>query len=118
MPDSEVTRLDPGPLAREVRLPVDAIDATRFGVGELLDIADALNTDLAGLAATMKTPGIQQARLLVAIAWILVRRLEPGVTFADAQRWRIEVDARDPANPTPGGEPETAPPEIAVSLGI
>jgi hypothetical protein len=93
-------RLEAGEPARKIVLPVNAIDAERFGVGELLDIAETLGTDLAGLAQAMRSPGVHQTRMLVAIAWILVRRLEPEVTFADAARWRITVDAQP--DPTPG----------------
>lgn len=111
----EPLRLDAGPPARKIILPIAAVDASSYGVGELLDIAAVLETDLEGLSRMMATPGIHQARLIVAIAWMLVRRLEPDVTFADARRWRIEVSTEP--DPTPGAA-LTAAPEISAGLGI
>lgn len=77
--------------ARRVVLPISLISADKLGVGELLDMADALETDLDGLAAMMRARGKYQGRIVVAFAWILARRVEPAATWDEAQRWRIEV---------------------------
>jgi len=92
--------LEAGPPARTVVLPVAAIEADNLGVGELLDVAEVMGTDLPGVAAMMASKGLTQARILVAYAWILARRNDPSVTWQDAQRWRIEVPAgADPPDP-------------------
>lgn len=98
--------LVPSGPARRIVLPVEAINAESLGIGELLDMADVLETDLGGLSALMRMRGsIAQSKIVVAFAWILARRLEPGVTWNEAQRWRIEVEGKPPTQspkePTP-----------------
>jgi hypothetical protein len=92
-------------------LPLEALDVTHWGVGELLSAAEVLNTDLDGVAALMKSQGVARARFLVALAWVIARRSEPAVTWDEAQRWRITVEVDASPNPTPGAEPPSAAPD-------
>lgn len=104
--------LEAGPPALTVVLPVEAIEADNLGIGELLDLAEVMGTDLPGVAAMMASKGLTQARILVGYAWILARRKDPAITWAEAQRWRIEVNAA-PRPPDPNG----AKPPSGARLG-
>jgi hypothetical protein len=107
------TILAPVPASRRVVLPVAAIDPNGLGIGELLDLAEALGTDLTGVAELMRDTGqVPRSRVIVGLAWLLVRRLEPGVTWAEAQTWRVEVTPAAAPDPTP------APPGRAVESGL
>lgn len=86
------TVLEPLPASRRIVLPVDGIDPDGLGIGELLDLADVFGTDLDGIAALMRDRSqVARSRMVVGLAWLMVRRLEPAVTWAEAQTWRVEV---------------------------
>lgn len=103
--------LEAGAPAQVVMLPVEAIEANNLGIGELLDLAEVMGTDLPGVAALMASKGVSQARIVVGYAWILARRRDPSVTWEEAQRWRIEVsNARAP-------DPNGAKPQSGEPLG-
>jgi hypothetical protein len=92
--------LEAGPPAPVVVLPVEAIEANNLGIGELMDLAEALGTDLEGLGAMMRDRGaINRPRVVVGYAWVLARRQDRSISWDEAQRWRVEVVGK----PDPGG---------------
>lgn len=113
-PDSpsepESRTLAAGPPAPIYTLPLAAVSVEHLGIGEMLDLCEALEVDMDGMAALMRSRGIQRARVLVGFAWILARRDDPSISWLDAQRWRITVDTGAADFPPGSGEPPTPEP--------
>lgn len=85
--------------ARRIRLPGDAIGT--LGIGELLEVARLAGVPYDRLGGMLRERGPEAVMVAVALAYVLARRLEPDVTWEDAQRWRIEVVPADPTTPDP-----------------
>lgn len=88
-------------LGRTVKLPAAAIRS--LGVGELALVASRCGVPIDGLAPLLRDPE-RGPTMLLAMAWALARRLEPDVTWEEAQAWRVEVVASaepDPTRPRP-----------------
>lgn len=83
--------------ARRIRMPLDAVGA--LGIGELLEVARLTGHPYDRLGDALRESGGTAALVAVAIAYVLTRRLEPDVTWADAQSWRIEIVPADPTLP-------------------
>lgn len=96
------------PPKRRAFLDLATFDMGRFGIGELLDLTDVVGVapDKLGAAMRSGTDG-KKGRVFVGIAWLIARRVEPGLTFDDVARWDIEVRGA-PADPTPGSGPALA----------
>lgn len=96
------------PPQRRAVLDVAGLDLSRFGIGELLELTDAVGVapDKLGDAMRGKT-GRAAGRVTVGIAWLIARRAEPGLTYDDVATWAIEVRGV-PAVPTPGRGPALA----------
>ena len=93
--------LEAAPAKRRARLDVATLSLDRFGIGELLELTDAVGVAPDKLGAVLKTPG-SAGRVIVGLAWLIARRVEPGLTLADVSTWDIEVVGRSPtADPTP-----------------
>lgn len=93
------------PQPRVVRMTwADAMSLTVLETARACAAAGISDRDARRLMAAVTsgsgTPDeIERGTLLYyAIAWQLERRLDPAVTFEDAQAWRVELDAdaRDP----------------------
>lgn len=84
--------------ARRVRLPAGAIQT--LGFGELLEVGRLTGHPYAELSRVLRAEDTGAAALIaVALAFVLARRLEPGVTWDEAQRWIVEVIPQDPPTP-------------------
>jgi hypothetical protein len=90
---------------REVVVTLPAIKGlTILEVARAAATAGVALADTEGLLRAMVKPGgdpgslERGAELLYAWAWQLVKRDEPGVTWAEAQTWRVtfDLDATDP----------------------
>lgn len=79
--------------ARTVILDLDTFDASKLTLLEVLDMADAAGTDPANFGEVLEAPDVSpiRARLLYALAWIICRREDARVTFAEVCTWRMEV---------------------------
>lgn len=87
---------------RRIRLPGDTI--ATLGIGELLEVARLVGRPYNELGGVLRGADASEAALVaLALAFVLTKRLEPDVTWADAQRWRIEIppSAADPSSPGP-----------------
>jgi len=71
-----------------------------LGFGELLEVSRLTGHAYDQLSEVLRgsDPG-GAAYIAVALAFVLARRLEPGVTWAEAQRWVVEVIPQDPPPP-------------------
>ena len=92
----DVLDLTAPPTGRVVRLSTDAIRG--LGLGELALVARTTGVPIGGLQAAMREPGGEA--VVVAMAWALARRVEPLVTWEEAQAWRVEVVAPTGPDPT------------------
>lgn len=99
--------LEAAPPKRRAIIDVATLRLDRFGIGELLELTDAVGVDPDKLGAELRSS--KGGRVVVALAWLIARRVEPGLTLADVERWDIEVRGRDaPPGPTPAARPSRA----------
>jgi hypothetical protein len=90
------------PPKRRAFLDLATFDMGAFGIGELLDLTDAVGVAPDKLGEAMRTGSSgRKGRVFVGIAWLIARRADPGLTFDDVATWSIEVRGA-PAVPTPG----------------
>jgi hypothetical protein len=105
--------LERGP-ARVFRLPVGALRADSITVYELTTIGRTLGLSPAELTAAAqavvdKRAGWEGLEVAQAFAWIVARRADPALTWAEAQTYGLEVVDEPPEDPTsPPGEPTPA----------
>lgn len=90
--------LDAGGEPRRAVIDVATLNLTRFGIGELLELTDVIGVEPDKLGDALRGP--RKARVVVALAWLIARRVEPALTLADVERWDIEVRGTPPARPT------------------
>jgi hypothetical protein len=92
-----------------------------LSLGDLIDICEIVDCAPEDLGPIMNDPkqGVRRLKAFAAMAWILARRDEPGLTYAEVIAGRIEVTGEDastgPADPTYGGEPTTPAAHALVS---
>ena len=90
---------------RVFRIDTGALSPDSLSIGDLIDICEAADVAPADLAPMIadESQGIRRLKALAAMAWIVTRRDEPGLTLADVMAGRVElrgeVGAPD-ANPT------------------
>lgn len=77
-----------------LQVTVDDIDD--LGFGELLDACDAAGVDVRHVKAAS---GNKLLRLMVAIAWVKLRRDDPKLTIEDVGRLKLEVGEQRRPNP-------------------
>lgn len=77
---------------------VDPSNIKSLGYGELLDAGDLAGVDVTAIS---QLSGNTKLRFFLAVAYVTVRRNEPGVTWAEAQRWKVEVEREPKSDPTP-----------------
>jgi len=83
---------------RTVTLPARVME--RLGFGEVLEVADLAGVPFDRLDAALKARSTESARIVIALAYVLVRRREPDASWQDAQGWQIAI-APDPTHPDP-----------------
>lgn len=96
---------------RTARLELARMDLRRLGIGELLEISRAVELAPGELGAALRSEdAVLKSRVALAIAWIIARRREPALTYAEVQTWRIEIIGSPPAteDPTPPLEPSSS----------
>ena len=72
--------------------------------GEMIDAAVAAGVSLDAIRARAVLDDMEGGyRLVRALAWVLRRRIEPDVSWEDAERWNVE--AKEPATDPLGAEP-------------
>jgi hypothetical protein len=89
------------------------LSADSFSIGDLIDVCDVIDASPADLIPLLQDEraGLRRLRALAAVAWVLTRHDEPGLTFDDVLAGRVEVIgevAASPADPTV--PPSVAPP--------
>jgi hypothetical protein len=86
------------------------MDLSRLGMGEMLELSRACELGPGELAAAMRSGDRElKSRVAIALAWIIARRREPALTFADVQTWRLEIVGPTVApDPTPPLEPPSS----------
>ena len=74
-------------------LDLETFDASGLTLLEVLDMADATGEDAAALTRILGRPGMDgtKARVVYALAWVIVRRAEPGVRFSEVITWKLEL---------------------------
>jgi hypothetical protein len=109
---------------RRVTLTLGAIKGlTILEIARASTAAGVKRTDTERLLRTMLDPAADPAELergatlLYAWAWQLIRRDEPGVTWADAQTWRVEFDLDAPGDELLEAEARAVV-EVALVTGL
>lgn len=74
-------------------LDLNTFDPSGLTLLEVLDMAEASGTDAGNLIGVLNqrgmTPG--KARVLYALAWVIVKRAEPEVRFSEVMTWKLEL---------------------------
>lgn len=98
------------------RLELDVDELMSYGgiaTGELLDIADVLNIPYDRLGAAMRgASGPDKARIGLAFAWVILRRENPALTWAEMGRRYVLAPPSRPAEPDIPG-PASRGPEMS-----
>jgi hypothetical protein len=93
-PDLTLDHLD---TPRKVVLDVSAITPGNLTLMEALDIADASGVDVGDMQTVIMGPQNRQQGLLVyAMAWIIARRKEPDLTYAEVCTYHLELEGQAP----------------------
>lgn len=97
------------PPRRSARLELAAVDFGAFGVGEWLELARVLELEPDAIAPAMRDgSSTDKARVGIGVAWLIARRAEPELTYAEVERWSIEIVGAA-VGPTPPGPEPSAP---------
>lgn len=91
MPDlvvSDLLKIEP----RTIRINVADVHAGRLTLMEALDIMDASGIDSTQFERIMEAGTMRQkAKLLYAMAWVMARRVEPELTYAETCTYHLEI---------------------------
>jgi len=91
--------LDHLDVPRKVVLDVGAITPGNLTLMEALDIADASGVDVGDMQTVIMGPQNKRQGLLVyAMAWIIARRKEPDLTFAEVCTYHLELMGEAPTD--------------------
>ena len=91
-PDLTLDHLD---TPRKLVLDVGAITPGNLTLMEALDIADASGVEVGDMQSViMGERNKQQGLLVYAMAWVIARRLEPGLTFAEVCTYHLELEGQ------------------------
>jgi hypothetical protein len=86
--------------ARVLRIPADAIREDSLTLYELVMIGRALGVSPETLSVSVqKRDGWAAVELAQAFAWIIARRVEPGLTWEEARTFGLDI-VQTPADPT------------------
>lgn len=77
--------------ARVLSIPVDAIREDSLTPYELVAVGRALQMTPAELTAEVRSGGWGRIELAQAFAWAILRRVEPALTWAEAQTYRLVI---------------------------
>lgn len=96
---------------RVLRLPAGALRQDSLTVYELVSIGRVLELEpgplVAMLQATLaKRGGWESIELMQAIAWTIARRVEPALTWEQAQTFALELPELPPEDPTAAAGPK------------
>jgi len=74
------------------------LDLNRFDAGgltliEVLDMAEASGSDAGQLVKVLGAEGMTpaKARVLYALAWVIIRRAEPDVRYSEVLTWKLDL---------------------------
>jgi len=97
--ETEVSKIDLSAIAADhpvnktvALLDLNTFDATQLTLLEVLDMAEMTETEpeLLGKLLSGRNTG-KRMRLLYAMAWVIARRENDKLTFADVCTWKLEV---------------------------
>lgn len=79
-------------------LDLNTFDASKLTLLEVLDMCDVAGVEIGQFASllgsssspTAKLTG-RSARLLYGVGWVIARRQDPDLTFAEVTRWKMEI---------------------------
>jgi hypothetical protein len=91
--------------AREVILDLGRVTTSTLTLGEVADMAEVLDLELDAVVPVVqgKHGQVAAARALLALAWVIARRGDPDLAWAEARTWRVEV--RNGTRPDPTKRP-------------
>ena len=74
-------------------LDLETFDAAGLTLMEVLDMAEAAGVPHSALTTLLDSKEMtpEKARVLYALAWVIVRRAEPDVKYADVVTWKLEL---------------------------
>jgi hypothetical protein len=73
-------------------LDLNTFDATNLTLLEVLDMSEASGVEPENLGALMKSRNTAtRMRIMFAMAWVIARRAQPRLTFAEVCTWKLEV---------------------------
>jgi len=95
---------------RTFTVDVAALDEEAFSLGDVIDICDAVDCapeDLRPLLAD-DSAGTRRLKAMAAVAWVITRNDEPGLTLADVLAGRVTITGKAAeVDPTSAGEQTT-----------
>lgn len=87
--------MDAVPEQRVIALDMARIDPSRLSLLEVLEMSEASGIPHDAFAAVLRTgTTLEQARLLYAMAWVILRKAEPAVTFDEVCQMKLEVTGK------------------------
>lgn len=74
-------------------LDLNTFDPSGLTLVEVLDMAETSGTDAGRLVGVLREKGMTpvKARVLYALAWVIMRRAEPDVKFSDVLTWKLNL---------------------------
>lgn len=79
------------PNIRNVTLDLALIDASKITLMDAFDIQEKSGIDASRFGTVLKTEGPERARMLYAFAWVIARRVEPGLTWDEMLTYNLEI---------------------------
>jgi hypothetical protein len=77
---------------RLVEFDMERVDVGKLTLLELLDACEAAEVDPEAMSETMdEGSSVPRARLLYGIAWVILRRVEPGLTYEETCTFDLVV---------------------------
>jgi hypothetical protein len=83
------------------KLDLNTFDASQLTLLEVLDMAEAAGVEPEALTTLLRLPkgSPRKMRLLFALAWVVARRANVALTFAEVCTWRLEMIGEIKENP-------------------
>jgi hypothetical protein len=80
------------PTIRKVSLNLAMVDASKISLIDAIDIANVSGVSADKFNRTLAGPDkLAQAKLMYAFAWVIARRIEPGITWDEMLTYDLEV---------------------------
>jgi hypothetical protein len=75
------------------RVEVAALSPESFSLGDLIDVCETMDISPDDLGPLLRdeNAGVRKLKALAAVAWVIARRTEPGLTYAQVLDGRVEV---------------------------